>query len=320
MRLPWLFGAVSMVVLAAGQAEGGGVVCTAPPTDEPRAFRRITTPFGSFRIRLFDRPGEAPNTVANFLTYTDFGDYDQTFFHRLVPNGVLQGGGFTFDPLTSDYDEVPQRPPITNEPGICNVAGTLAMARPVGGGANSATSQWFINLADNTEPFGAEPAFTVFAQVFAQDMGIVNQIGALHREFGTLLIDDPIAPPELADETFANVPVLEIAERPPEGWGCIGSLSPDPALVVIPPIPFPVWLPEIEDNCGGDPVAEQAARDLMRADMGPKINELLIWTTVPEPGAAGQSAAALSALALAGLGRRSRRRDAVTRSRSAAER
>lgn len=302
MRLPLVLGAVCLVLVSAGPALGGE--CTAPP-DGDRPLRRITTPLGSIRVRLFDQPGEAPISVANFLAYADAGDYDFSFFHRLIPNLVLQGGGFTFDGV-SDYEEMTLRPPIQLEAGICNAAGTLAMARPGGSNVNTATSQFFINLGDNSVAFGGAAGYAVFGQVHAHDMDIVNALGLLHREFGTLLIDDEIAIRELADETFANVPVIEVAERPDEGWGCIGGIEPDPILITIPPIPFPIWLPGIEDNCAGDPEDEQAARVLMRTDMGPKINELLITMSVPEAGWSAQAGAAFAALALARARRRGR--------------
>jgi cyclophilin family peptidyl-prolyl cis-trans isomerase len=309
MRLLWLVVALSMVLPSAGEA--GEVDCDAPSTAEPRSYRQITTPIGALRIRLLDRPGEAPTTVANFLAYADAGDYDGSFFNRMIPDRVIQGGGFSFDPIDL-YDTVPERPPIANEPGICNVAGTLAMARPIGNmNPDTATSEWFINLQDNSEIFGGPQGYTVFAQVIAEDMPVLEALAALHREFGTLLIDDPIALRELSDDTFANVPVVEPPARPPAGWGCIGSISSDPVLITIPTIPFPIWLPEVEDNCGGDPALEEAARELMRTDMGPKMNEQLVLMTVPEPGRAWQLAAGLSTLVLVSMARGRRRRESA---------
>jgi len=308
MRLPWLLAAVWLVFLSPGLATGAD--CTAPSPAGPRSVRQITTPLGVLRIRLFDRPGEAPATVANFLAYADAGDYDGSFFNRMIPDGVLQGGAFTYDPIDR-YQAVPELPPIVNEPGICNVAGTLAMARPVGSAADTATSQWFINLVDNSVLYGGPAGYAVFAQVFAEDMPVLTALAGLHREFGTLLIDDPIAIRDLADAAFANVPVLEPPARPPEGWGCIGGISSDPVPIVFPGIPFPVWLPGIEDNCGGNMQLEEEARALMRTDMGPKMDEQLVLITVPEPGRAWLSGSALSTLVLVSMRKRPRLRERI---------
>ncbi len=112
-------------------------------------------------IDLFEE--ETPETVANFLNYVNDGDYANTFIHRSVAGFVIQGGGFTF--IDGERQSVPTDPPVVNEPGISNLRGTIAMAK-LSGDPNSATSQWFINLADNAENLdGQNGGFTVFGQV-----------------------------------------------------------------------------------------------------------------------------------------------------------
>ena len=100
---------------------------------------------GNFKVNLHDQT--TPITVANFLKYVNDGDYTDTVIHRVEPVFVMQGGGFKFPgdfPLTAiDTDSA-----IQNEPVYSNVRGTIAMAK-VGGNVNSATSQWFVNLANN---------------------------------------------------------------------------------------------------------------------------------------------------------------------------
>lgn len=135
---------------------------------------------GHVDIRLFDEL--APGTVANFLNYAGDGDYDWSFFHRSVPGFVLQGGGFT-----TDNDEqilrIPTDAPIENEYGIPNTRGTVAMAKVAaeydqegnlvpGTGPDSATSQFFFNLADNTETLNETQngGFTVFGRVLGDGM------------------------------------------------------------------------------------------------------------------------------------------------------
>jgi cyclophilin family peptidyl-prolyl cis-trans isomerase len=101
---------------------------------------------GTFDIQLYD---DTPLTTANFLNYVNNGRYDNSFIHRSMPGFVLQGGGFYWvGPATYDY--VPIYGTILNEasPTRSNLTGTIAMAK-VGGDPDSATSQWFINLADN---------------------------------------------------------------------------------------------------------------------------------------------------------------------------
>ena len=105
------------------------------------------TSAGNFTVEVY--PDKAPKTVANFLQYVRDKHYDGTIFHRVIPTFMVQGGGFD-----AKYQEKPTRPPVVHEGrqarakgGDRNVVGTLAMART--SDPNSATSQFFINVADN---------------------------------------------------------------------------------------------------------------------------------------------------------------------------
>ena len=121
---------------------------------------RFTTLTGIVDVELFDN--QTPLTVANFLAYANAGDWDNTFFHRLVEDFVLQGGGFQ---ATSSFPSIPQMAAVQNEPGISNLFGTIAMAK-LGGNPNSATNQWFFNLRDNSENLDNQNGgFTVFGEV-----------------------------------------------------------------------------------------------------------------------------------------------------------
>src|SRR5690606_313311 len=97
---------------------------------------------GEIRIELFEQ--EAPVTVANFLQYVDDGFYDGTIFHRVIPGFMIQGGGFT-----PEMEQKQTRAPIRNEAdnGLSNDTYTIAMART--SVVDSATAQFFINVADN---------------------------------------------------------------------------------------------------------------------------------------------------------------------------
>ena len=102
----------------------------------------VDTSAGPITIELFK--DQAPVSVENFMQYAREGFYAGTIWHRVVPGYVIQGGGYT-----ADFGEKPTRPPIQNEAtnGLSNRKGTVAMARTRA--ARSATSQFFINLADN---------------------------------------------------------------------------------------------------------------------------------------------------------------------------
>ena len=107
----------------------------------------LDTSAGKIRIELY--PDAAPKTVENFLAYVKSKQYDGTQFHRVIPGFMVQGGGFT-----ADFVQKPaSRPPLQNEAeqsskaGLLNVPGTVAMART--SDPNSATTQFFINVADN---------------------------------------------------------------------------------------------------------------------------------------------------------------------------
>ena len=136
----------------------------------------LNTTFGPLVFELFAE--ETPGTVENFLNYVNDGDYVDTFFHRSVPGFVIQGGGFsTTSPNftdTSQFSPVPTDGQIQNEPGISNLRGTVAMAK-LGRQPDSATSQFFVNLNDNSAlDLESNDAFTVFAQVL--DMSVADTI------------------------------------------------------------------------------------------------------------------------------------------------
>jgi cyclophilin family peptidyl-prolyl cis-trans isomerase len=169
----------------------------------------MQAPFGEVEIELFDEA--APETVANFLNYVNDGDYAKSFIHRSVTGFVVQGGGYSF--IDGTAVAIPTDPPVINEPGISNLRGTIAMAK-LGGDPNSATSQWFFNLADNSGLDGTNGGFTVFGQVTGDDMDVIDQIAALQvwnqgGAFGELpLIDYPGA----GDITEDNLVMIDIEE------------------------------------------------------------------------------------------------------------
>jgi cyclophilin family peptidyl-prolyl cis-trans isomerase len=134
---------------------------------------RFETSHGAFTVQLFEK--EAPLSVANFLQYVDDGFFDGTIFHRIVPGFVIQGGG-----LTADFVQKKTRSPIKNEAtnGERNERGTLSMART--DDINSATSQFFVNLADNAflDHRPGNYGYAVFGRV-KEGMDIIDRIAAV---------------------------------------------------------------------------------------------------------------------------------------------
>ncbi|NNL56465.1 MAG: hypothetical protein HKO71_01815, partial [Pseudomonadales bacterium] len=115
-----------------------------------------------------------------FLNYVNDGDYDQSFIHRSVAGFVVQGGGFRY--IEPYFYSVPTEPTITNEFALSNVRGTVAMAKKEND-PNSASSQWFINLADNSANLDAQNGgFTVFGTVVL-GMDVADAIAALPTYF-----------------------------------------------------------------------------------------------------------------------------------------
>ena len=131
---------------------------------------RFETSHGTFTVELF--PKEAPVSVENFLRYVDDGHFDGTVFHRIVPGFVIQGGG-----LTKDFSSKKTRAPISNEAknGLKNTRGSLSMART--SDINSATSQFFVNLADNAflDHSARDYGYAVFGRV-TEGMDVIDKI------------------------------------------------------------------------------------------------------------------------------------------------
>lgn len=137
---------------------------------------RFTTNQGNIDVELFR--DIAPLTVTNFLNYMNRGAYNGTFFHRSVRGFVIQAGGFRW--ANGAPGEIPSDPPIRNEYRTSNTRGTIAMAK-LGSGPNTATNQWFFNLADNSANLNNQNGgFTVFGRI-VNDAGlaVMDRIAAV---------------------------------------------------------------------------------------------------------------------------------------------
>ncbi len=154
-----------------GQAEGGsGKIDLAGIFTDPditNSTVQINTDLGSIKVQLFDTT--APQTVANFLDYVTSGAYNNDIFHRLVAGFVIQAGYDTLKTgATPTLVPLTTLPDVPNEFGASNTAGTLAMAK-LGGDPNSASSQFFISLADNASNLDNQNGgFTVFGKIVGQ--------------------------------------------------------------------------------------------------------------------------------------------------------
>jgi peptidyl-prolyl cis-trans isomerase A (cyclophilin A) len=211
--LSTLLAAVTFAIASAAPAQANTMV-------------RVHTSQGPIDMTLLD--SEAPVTVANFLAYVRGGDYVNDFFHRsawLTPTPptpfVIQAGGFVW-PEGAPIAPVTSRGTIVNEfsASRSNVRGTVAMAK-VGGDANSATSQWFINMRDNAANLDNQNGgFTVFARVTAPSMVTADRISLLPR-------------------VSVSSPTFSSTELPVAGWQSGTSVSRNNLVIFSEVTEFP---------------------------------------------------------------------------------
>ena len=172
-------------------------ICSASLATEPNPIVLIQTNYGDIELELFI--DKAPITVANFMEYVHSGFYDGLIFHRVISGFMIQGGGFD-----RNYNKMATNAAIVNESsnGLSNVRGTIAMARTLV--ANSATSQFYINQADNSsfldkanDPCGI--GYCVFGQVIS-GINTVDAIAAVDTSNGVIF----------PTGTMNNVPVEDV--------------------------------------------------------------------------------------------------------------
>lgn len=178
--------AISWLAIPLAQAE------IQPNNPFPRV--KMVTSMGDIVVEL--NRIKAPLTVANFLQYVEIGSYDNTVFHRIIPEFVVQGGGF--DP---EFNPKPERAAVVNESGngMSNVFGTIAMAR--GSDPHSGTRQFYFNLADNAslDPSSKRWGYAVFGWVIEGEE-VLQKMAALETTMQhdiTGYPDVPLEPPLL---------------------------------------------------------------------------------------------------------------------------
>lgn len=136
---------------------------------------QFQTSLGNFEVNLYD--DLTPITVENFLGYVDAESYNDSIMHRSVPGFIIQGGGFAY--TDSEVVGISNDGTIDNEALYSNIRGTIAMAK-LGDDPDSATTQWFINLADNSLSLDDQnEGFSVFGEVVGDGMQIVDSVADL---------------------------------------------------------------------------------------------------------------------------------------------
>ena len=193
-RRQWLMALTSLVCLAMP------VHAAAPDTVRVK----LVTSAGDVELELY--PAQAPKTVENFVQYVKDKHYDGTIFHRVIPNFMVQGGGFD-----AQYAQKKTRAPVVHEGrealakgGLRNVVGTIAMART--NDPQSASSQFFINVKDNAflDPTAQAHGYTVFGKVIA-GMDVVDKIKAVPTGAGgPFPTDVPKTPVLIIKATLEN--------------------------------------------------------------------------------------------------------------------
>ncbi len=179
---------------------------------------QFRTVFGDIEVELYDE--QKPVTVQNFKRLVQSGAYQNTFFHRLVPGFVAQGGGFfvytpgstnAFGPPWSSLGAVSHFGNITNEfrvgPLLSNTNGTLAMAKS-GGDPNSASCQWFFSLTNNAANLDNQNGgFTVFGHVIRDAQGVLPFFNSLAWGYGVVSLPWWYPNDSLSTNLFQNLPV-----------------------------------------------------------------------------------------------------------------
>lgn len=175
MSKAWICELLTVVVLFCGCGKETNNARVKGETVESQSKTvKLETSMGDILIELDLQA--APVTTKNFLAYVEAGFYDGTIFHRVIPDFMIQGGGYT-----ADLERKDTRSPIANEASnaLSNMRGTIAMART--SNPDSATSQFFINHANNAPldyVSSAQPGYAVFGKV-VEGLDVVDAIASV---------------------------------------------------------------------------------------------------------------------------------------------
>jgi len=189
----WFCGLLTAVVLFCGCGEGAKKANFKRNTMKSETNTvKLETSMGNIVIELNEQA--APVTVKNFLGYVEEGFFDGTIFHRVIPDFMIQGGGFT-----DQMVEKQTREAIINEAknGLKNERGTIAMART--NDPDSATCQFFINHKDNdflNYVENGDPGYAVFGKII-EGMDVVDAIASVNTTTRMGHNNVPVKPVEI---------------------------------------------------------------------------------------------------------------------------
>ena len=194
----------------------GAAALGSSPALAQTSMVRVDTTQGPIDVVLYD--AETPKTVANFKSYVRSGAWVDSFVHRSVRNFVVQLGGYAW-PTSGYAGHIATLPPVVNEFSAArsNLRGTVAMAKSAGN-PDSATSEWFVNLADNSANLDNQNGgFTVFGRITAPGMAVVDKIAALGTvDAGGAFTNLPVVALNSASVQRENVVlVTRVSELPP---------------------------------------------------------------------------------------------------------
>ncbi|HSW52822.1 MAG TPA: peptidylprolyl isomerase [Sulfuricaulis sp.] len=203
----------------------------------------METDFGNIDIELYD--DEAPKTVVNFLRYAGRGHYNGSIIHRSVPGFIIQGGGHKYvNAGQLFYFPIQTDPPVKNEfsPSRSNLRGTIAMAKT--SDPDSATSQWFFNLADNSadlDDTNNSGGFTVFGEVLdtgpGTGMDAVDAIASLtpwnasgiYPHFGEIPLNNYVSG-SIQESHLVTVNRIPNVKSTGTMWGTLAIFTADPDM------------------------------------------------------------------------------------------
>lgn len=155
---------------------------------EDKTYALIDTTMGQIELELY--ASRTPKTVENFIQYAESGFYKDTLFHRVIPNFMVQGGGFDLN-----FVQKATQKPVRNEANafIPNLRGTISMART--NDPDSATSQFFINVVDNASlnKSASNPGYAVFGKVI-HGLSVADQISKVKTKREGYMSDIPVEP------------------------------------------------------------------------------------------------------------------------------
>jgi cyclophilin family peptidyl-prolyl cis-trans isomerase len=192
---------------------------------------------GPIQVLLYDQAGQgAPLTTTNLQAYVTANRYNGTFLHRSVPGFVLQGGGFNLEvsPTGNQIAEVTAFPTVRNEysSGRSNLRGTIAMAK-LGTDPNSATSQWFWSLADNSAILNPQNGgFTVFGRVLgASDLASLDALAAVPvynaSSLGSAFGELPLSNGNLNVDNLLRFSAITINQQAELSYAVVSNSDPD---------------------------------------------------------------------------------------------